>query len=300
MGVIEPMMVDSARGLAATISGDGPADGLSPAVQAFDAVASEFDHRFGGWASVQAQRRAVRRELLAAFPPGSSLLELGGGTGEDAMFLAAHGRRILLTDAAPAMLSCARQKVLQANLEDRVAVQQAALEDLRPLAGFRAGWARPPYDGAYSNFAALNCVANLADVARGLAPLLRPGTPVLLVVFGPLAAGEILLHLLKGDPRTALRRFSRSEVPARLGGQAFTVRYPSPQMIARQFAPYFRLVRRRGIGIFVPPSTAEPAISRWPRLVQLLELIDRAASAPLALLGDHVLLHLVRTDEPAR
>ena len=39
--------------------------------------------------SVAAQRRSVRRELLGAFPPGARLLELGGGTGEDALFLAA-------------------------------------------------------------------------------------------------------------------------------------------------------------------------------------------------------------------
>ncbi len=284
------------RGASATAHGDRPTSGLSAAAQAFDAVAPDFDQRFGRWASVQAQRRAVRRELLAAFPPGSSLLELGGGTGDDAVFLASRDRRVLLTDAAPAMIECARLKVRQANLEDRVAVQQAALEDLGPLAGFRAGWACPPYDGAYSNFAALNCVADLAGVARSLAPLLRPGANVLLVVFGRVAVGEIALHLLKGDPRTAFRRFARGDVPARLGGRAFTVRYPGPRTIAADFAPYFRLVRRRGIGIFVPPSAAEPAVSRWPRLVRLLELLDRAAGAPLALLGDHVLLHFVRTN----
>jgi SAM-dependent methyltransferase len=289
--------VSAPRGLPATVvPGDFLARGLSAATRAFDAVAPEFDRRFGCWASVQAQRRAVRRELLAAFPPGSSLLELGGGTGEDAVFLAARGRRVLLTDGAPAMIDCARQKVRQAGLEGTVAVERAALEDLRPLAGLQAGWAHPPYDGAYSNFAALNCVEDLAAVARGLAPLLRPGANVLLVVFGRLAIGEIALHLLQGDPGTAFRRLPRGDVPARLGGCAFTVRYPGSRTIAADFAPHFRLIRRRGIGVFVPPSAAEPAISRWPRLVRLLELLDRAAAAPLAALGDHVLLHFVRTD----
>ena len=61
---------------------------LRPAAIAFDAVAPIFDSRFGAWQSVSAQRRAVRAALLHAFPPGGYILELGGGTGEDAAFLA--------------------------------------------------------------------------------------------------------------------------------------------------------------------------------------------------------------------
>jgi SAM-dependent methyltransferase len=288
-------VVSASRGLPSAPAGRTDAAGDSAAVRAFDAVAPEFDQRFGSWASVQAQRRAVRRRLLAAFPPGSALLELGGGTGDDALFLAARGRRVLLTDAAPAMLDRAAAKVRQAKLEDAIVLRPAALEDLRPLAAFRGGWARAPYDGAYSNFAALNCVEDLGSVARGLAPLVRPGANVLFVVFGRLAVGEIALHLLRGDPRTAFRRLSRGTVPARLGGRSFTVRYPSAREIASCFAPHLRLVRRWGIGIFVPPSAAEPAISRWPRVVRLLELMDRVAGAPLGRLGDHVVLHFVRT-----
>ena len=33
---------------------------LSPAAEAFDAIAEAFDDRFGSWLSVAAQRRAVR------------------------------------------------------------------------------------------------------------------------------------------------------------------------------------------------------------------------------------------------
>jgi hypothetical protein len=61
------------------------------------------------------------------------------------------------------------------------------------------------------------------------------------------------------------------------------------------FAPWFTLVRTRGIGVFVPPSAAEPFLSRHPRLLNLLEALDRAAAAPLAWLGDHVLLDFQRS-----
>jgi hypothetical protein len=73
--------------------------------------------------------------------------------------------------------------------------------------------------------------------------------------------------------------------------------YPSPRAFARAFAPWFRLVRTRGIGIAVPPSAAEPWISGYPRVVRTMELVDRVLSAPLAALGDHVLLHFERTGD---
>ena len=93
---------------------------LPPAVRAFDALAPEFDAAFAEWASVAAQRRAVRRALLAAFPPGVRLLELGAGTGEDALFLASEGRRVHATDGAPAMVALAREKARAHGLAGRV------------------------------------------------------------------------------------------------------------------------------------------------------------------------------------
>jgi len=271
---------------------------LPPAVQAFGQVAATFDERFGGWLSVAAQRRAVRRQLDRAFRRGDSVLELGGGTGIDALYLARRGVRVLLTDGSPDMVLRAADKVRRAGLAGAVATRQLVLEELHTFVDQWTAARGPRFDGAFSNFAALNCVADLAGVARGLAVLLRPGAPALLVVFGKWSVGEIGLHLLRGDPATACRRWARGEVPARLAGRGFTVRYPGTPAIAAAFTPYFRLVRRRGIGIFVPPSAAEPVVSRWPGLLRLLERLDRVAAAPLALLGDHVLLEFARTEVP--
>ena len=271
------------------------ASGLSPAIHAFDACAHEFDDRFGAWRSVAAQRRAVRRRLLRTFPAGSRLLELGGGTGDDALFLAEQGRNVVLTDGSPAMVARAAEKVRAAGWRHRIETRELALEQLAEV-GRR--WNGAPFDGAYSNFAALSCVPDLALVARGLAPLLQPGASVLLVVFGRWAVGEILVQLALGNRRGAFRRFARGDVPARLGGHKFTVRYPSLGDFRRAFAPCFRLVRTDGIGVFVPPSAAEPAISSYPRLLAGLETLDRLASVPLAFFGDHILLHFIRTNAP--
>jgi SAM-dependent methyltransferase len=272
---------------------------LTPAIAAFDAAAASFDTRFGEWRSVAAQRRAVRRHLLAAFPPGARLLELAGGTAEDALFLAAHGRHVLLTDGAPAMVARARAKAAGVFLPGNVDVGQLIIEEIE---SFAEEWIRtdgPSFDGVYSNFAGLNCIADLQPVARGLARLLPEGAAALLVMFGPHPPGEAVVQLLRGDVRAAFRRTRRAAAPARLGGRDFHVNYPRPAEVAAAFSPWFTLRCTRGIGVFVPPSAAEPLISSLPRLLRCLEVIDRAATTPLARFGDHVLLHFVRSGEPS-
>jgi SAM-dependent methyltransferase len=265
---------------------------LPAAAQAFDAVADGFDDRYGAWQSVAAQRRAVRAALLAAFRPGARVLEIGGGTGEDAVWLARHSRQVYLTDASPSMVRIAQGKLRDHPGSHAAIVPAEALEE---LSRERNATREPLFDGAFSNFAALNCVTDLGAVGRGLAQLVTPGAPALLVTFGPMPPGEVVVQLARGDLRAAFRRLAAGPVPARLGERQFTVRYHRPAEVRRAMAPWFRLTARYGIGVLVPPSAAEPWISRQPRLLRLLERADTVLSRPLALLGDHVLYRFERT-----
>lgn len=251
---------------------------LTPAGAAFDAVAGEFDATFDPWLSVAAQRAAVREELLHVFPAGSRLLEIGGGTGSDAAWMLARGRSVLLTDASPAMVEQAAHKL------GRGGARTLAAEDLGELA---SGGER--FDGAWSNFAGLNCVADLAPVGRALATLIRPGGHAALVLFGCCSPGEIVVEAARGRFRNCFRRFRRTEVPASLRGRRFSVRYHRRAEVERAMAPGFRLVSTRAIGLFVPPSAAEPWISRHPRLLAAMVAADRRFSRLGAPLGDHVL-----------
>jgi ubiquinone/menaquinone biosynthesis C-methylase UbiE len=267
---------------------------LRPAALAFDAIAPSFDDRFGAWLSVAAQRDQVRRALLSGFPKGGHILEIGGGTGEDAAWLAQRGFRLVLTDASPAMVELANRKLRP--LGSRA--ETAAAEDLEHYAERHLAADGAPFDGAFSNFAPLNCVNDLTPVARALARLVKPGGAAMLVLFGVASPGDILVETLRGRASQALRRFHRDAVPARLGGQQFAVRYHRARDIRAVLQPWFRPVRRLGIGVFVPPSAAEPWISRHPRFLSVLETLDRFAGRALAPLGDHILYHFERTNAP--
>ncbi len=64
---------------------------------------------------------------------------------------------------------------------------------------------------------------------------------------------------------------------------------------SRRDGAVVRVCGRRGIGVFVPPSAAEPVDHAPPaRLLGGLEALDRGLSPPLAGLGDHVLHRFVR------
>lgn len=264
---------------------------LRPAALAFDAIAPVFDARFSEWRSVAAQRRAVRTALTNAFPARGRILELGGGTGEDAAFLAQLGFDVLLTDPSPAMVRLANAKLAPLGASAEI----AAGEDMEAFAAKRLSSGGAKFDGAFSNFAPLNCIIDLSPVARGLARLLRPGAPAVLVVFGTCCPGEMVVEVLRGRPQLALRRFKRSGVPARLAKREFHVVYHRRAEIVRVFAPWFVLEKTLAIGITVPPSAAEPWISRYPRLLSGMEALDRMLTRSLAVFGDHVLYQFRRT-----
>src|SRR6185437_4126537 len=228
-----------------------------------------------------AQRRVVRRTAMELFAPRSRILEIGGGTGTDAAWLAAGGHVLTSTDPSPAMVALARAKL--APFGGRAEI--LAAEDIEAFSA-RHG---ESFDAVFSNFAALNCVENLAPLGPGLARLVRPGGIALLVLFGTLCPGEMLTELLRARPNSALRRRKLGAVPARLGGKDFKVVYHRETDLVRALSPHFTLERRLGVGVFVPPSAAEPWISRHRRLLRGMERLDSAFGRILALLGDHVL-----------
>lgn len=265
---------------------------LRPAALAFDAVAPVFDSRFGSWHSVSTQRRAVRAALLQQFPWGGRILELGGGTGEDAAFLARRGFKVLLTDPSPAMVNISKEKLAPLGGTAEI----SAGEEMDDFAERYCAAGRPLFDGAFSNFAPLNCVVDLGSVARGMARMLKPGAPAMLVVFGTCCPAEMIVETLRGRPNQALRRCKRGVMPARLAKREFQVVYHRRSDLVRTFHPLFVLEKRIGIGVTVPPSAAEPWISKHPGLLRVMERMDRTLSRPLAMLGDHVLYQFRRTN----
>jgi len=263
--------------------------GVPPALTregAFDVLAPEYDVAFTATPLGTLLRRSVWSRLDASFAPGQRVLELACGTGEDAAHLAGRGVRVLATDASPVMVETARRKVVRAGLGGLVDVQHRPIEDLSGL--------RPAekFDGAFSDFGGLNCVADLRAVARDLAALLRPGAPLLLCVMGPLVPWEWAWYLGHAQPAKAFRRLR----PGGVAWRGLTVRYPSIRSLRRAFSPVFHFRRVSGVGVFLPPTYAEEWTRRHPRLLAALDRWESrlAAVRPFPSLADHYLVELER------
>lgn len=274
------------------VGGDGvnSANGvmLWAAATVFDEIANSYDKLFTHTAIGWAQRIQVRARLLAAFPPGSRILELNCGTGEDARFLAKRGRSVVACDASTEMLRVARNHWEGRNA-GKVRYVHMANEEL-------GSWAsREAFHGAFSNFSGLNCLADLQPVARNLAKLVIPGGTVLLCLWSRVCVAEILWYLVHGQPQKATRRFS-GKATARLGKKTIAVFYPTAREVRRCFSPWFRLRSQRAIGLFVPPSYVEPAMRSHPKLLERMEWLDRlCAGWPIfRSAGDHMLLEFTR------
>jgi hypothetical protein len=120
----------------------------------------------------------------------------------------------------------------------------------------------------------------------------------MLVIFGTFCLGEMVTEVLRGRVHQALRRCKRGREPARIAGHEFQVVYHRRRGLVQAFAPWFVLEKRFGVGVTVPPSAAEPWISRQARLLAAMEALDKILARPLAVFGDHVLYQFRRTDAP--
>lgn len=261
----------------------------------FDAVAFDYDETFTFSSIGQAQRRSVWQELARSFLPGQRVLEIGCGTGVDACFLAERGVHVVACDSSPQMVRVANQRIRKKRFENRVQTIAIAAEDIARLGSMHS------FDGAFSNFGAINCVQGLAAFARNLARLLSPGANVLLCVMGPCCGWEVVSYLIKGKPSKAFRRFKRRAVHARISDDSFIdVDYPSVADLKRAFAPEFHLCAVKGVGVAVPPSYLENWARQHPRLLALCEkadlLIGRCPA--LRLFADHLLVRLQRRGNP--
>jgi SAM-dependent methyltransferase len=230
-------------------------------------------------------RSAVWARCAARFAPGSRVLEMNCGTGEDAVWLAQRGVHVLATDLSPAMLAVAASKFVAVPGAVTVQFQQLAWEDLGSLN-------QGPFDGALSNFGGLNCVRDLHSAASALGKTLRPGATAILCIMGPLVPWEWIWFLGQGHAARAFRRMRPNG--ARWSG--VTIRYPSIGTTRRAFAPAFRLLRVAAIGAVLPPPYTEPRLGRHRQLLAALNHFERRFETwwPLPWLADHYLMELER------
>ena len=257
---------------------------------AFDSVACDYDGPRGNNPLIQEMRREMWRWLDDTFTVPSRLLDLGCGTGLDAVRMAGLGHHVTATDWSPLMVQRAQERVEREGLTAQVQVVAVGGQDLQRL-GATAG-----YDGVYSNLGPLNCVPDLTDVSRECGRLLRPGGMLVVTVIGRICPWEIAHYLLRRKWARAAVRFARSMVPVGMNHHTIWTRYYGPREFYRFFRQQFTLRHFRGLCVFAPPPYLTSVPEKYPHAYERLWRLDRRVSAwpVVRAMGDHFLMVMRR------
>ncbi|MBN1936740.1 MAG: methyltransferase domain-containing protein [Anaerolineae bacterium] len=258
--------------------------------QGFDLAAGCYDDETTRNSPMADMRRISLETLLSTFKAGDRLLEIGCGTGEEAIALARAGVRVLATDLSGAMVEIAARKVVEAGLDDWVQVRQLAAGEFGVLVD---EWGVGAFDGAYASFGPLNGEPDLAGIADVLRQLIKPGGRLLVGVMNRFYLWETAWFALRGHPRQAVRRWGGKVLAGVSPSLPVLIPtwYYTPRQFARAFAS-FRQVSCRALPLLLPPPYAAYL---WPKLRFLHALERRLASLwPFNALGDHFLMVLER------
>jgi SAM-dependent methyltransferase len=226
------------------------------------------------------------RWLDRTFPPASRLIDLGCGTGLDAVRMAHRGHRVVATDWSTEMVARTAARARAEAVADRVEPLTVGAHELERLEG------REMFDGAYSNLGPLNCVPDLAAVSRACARLLGPSGMLVFTVIGRVCPWEVFHYLRRRRWSRIKVRYASNVVPVSLNRHTVWTRYYSPREFFRAFEREFALEQYRGLCVFAPPPYLASVRERHPRGYERLWRIDRrlAGWPVLRSMGDHFLI----------
>ncbi len=253
---------------------------------AFDSVAVDYDGPRGNNDQIQDMRGEVWQSLDAAFPTGSRLIDIGCGTGLDAIRMAKLGHLVTAVDWSPLMVQRTGDRAVREHVTSRVLAISVGAHELQRLNGVGQ------YDGAYSNLGPLNCVPDLGDVSRECARLLKPGGTLVFTVIGRICPWEIVHYLRRRRWARATVRFARQPVPVSMNNHIIWTRYYGPREFFRAFKPNFTLESYRGLCVFAPPPYLTWLREHYPVWHERLWRLDRRFSdwPFLRGIGDHFLI----------
>jgi SAM-dependent methyltransferase len=260
--------------------------GSAPATSPFDDLAHDYDLGFSSSPLGEVLREAVWRSVEPHLQRGGRVLELGCGTGVDALRLAEAGFEVVAVDASERMVAVARRRCGEHPAVSVVHGDVAALSSIAGTTG--------PFDLVLSDFGALNCVEDLRGVLQAVERRLAYDGVMIAVVMGRFVPWEWLWMTLSGRPRSAVRRLR----PSGAQWRGLRIRYETPRSIRRCARDAGLDVRRiAALGALLPITEAGPWFARRRGWLGALNRLERRfeTKPPLPWLADHLIVEMGRS-----
>jgi ubiquinone/menaquinone biosynthesis C-methylase UbiE len=260
----------------------------------FDPIAANYDKEFSESLIGKLLRSSVHQYLEKQFSSQkpAAALELGCGTGEDAIWMAKKGCMVTATDVSGEMTNIARMKAARLELPHMPGFE---VLDMKKVHTF---FYQKKFDLVFSNFGAVNCLSpgDLRDLMVNLRELLNPRGRVILVIMPSFCLWESFYFLLKGKWRQVFRRSTKQGIMANLGASQVMTWYYSPKAIKKYSRDHYNVKKIMPVGIAIPPSYLEHFFGNKQGLLGILSKFEGFLSKFSCLSGisDHYLIELER------
>ena len=260
--------------------------------QAFDTIAGSYDASFTNSIIGAAQREIVWKYLETSFSQQEklSILELNSGTGEDALWFANKGHKVLATDISEKMLEIIRRKIYESDLSSQIQTQHLDINEIEKK------YFEEPFDLVFSNFGGMNCISfeKMNILSSAVYRLLKPDGRLIMIIMPKYCLWETKYFLLKLDFKKAFRRYSDNGITATLNDTELKTFYYSPGQIKREFGKYFDIIAVKPVGFFIPPSYLEKFFSTKKKTFSFLQKSENLITnqSYLASFSDHFLIDL--------
>jgi ubiquinone/menaquinone biosynthesis C-methylase UbiE len=264
-------------------SGD---DYLDSVAKAFDSASEEYDFTIGQNYINRFIRKVSIQTLLKYVKKEDVLLEVGCGTGKEAVTISKHVSKIYATDISDSMLRLLSLRIKSLSLDKKIIPIKMSASEVSNIARIT----EDKINVIYSFNGALNCEPNLNKFAFEAYSLLPEGGYLICSVRNILCISEMLIHGLIFQMKKATPRKVQPMMIS-VGGYDIPAMYYYPHRFIEYFKKYFTLVEMRALPVLVPPAYLSNYYVRLGRIRYVLEKLEKylAGYFPLCMLGDQTL-----------
>lgn len=243
------------------------------AAAAFDIFAADYDEWVGEHVSARRAKAEALLRIRRHTRPGDLLLDVGCGTGSEAVKLARLGRRVVAVDVSNEMLRLAAGKAAARGLDGAVSFRRCSAAEVDAAlvpAGYKG------FDLAYSIYGVLNLEPDPARALARIAAVVRPGGRIIIGLLNPTVLHELVvfpfaLHF-KGFRKALAPRVELKVSHGRDESVACVL--PSVPYFARAGGQAgLTLEEAVGVHIVLPPPS-QWLVSRFPALVALVSRLE--------------------------
>jgi ubiquinone/menaquinone biosynthesis C-methylase UbiE len=260
---------------------------------AFDSASEEYDFTIrNNFINRWIRERSISL-LLERTRPDDVLVEIGCGTGAEAIRVSRHVRRIVATDISEKMIDLLQRKIGARGLGQKIsAVRLGASEVSGTASMLPGGKARV----VYSFNGAFNCEPSLEKAAAELAKVVEDDGYFVCSIRNTLCISEAVAHgaVLQFD-KMAPRK--KQPMMVSVGGMDIPSYYHSPKSFAAHFSEHFKVRKMVGLPAILPPAYLSDLYFRARPVLSFTERVETAVAGtfPFNRFGDQTLLIFQRS-----